>query len=81
MDFSSILSCIRYLFLASWLIWALTHGAFGPGLLDYPNQNEKYHDKPGWFKVVETITFSGIAIIFLFFCVLMLNGIVGKILF
>ena len=78
MDFSSIISCIGYLFLGSWLIWTLTHGAFGPGLLDYPNQNEKYQDKPGWFKVVETITFSGIAIIFIGFWMMILWGIIER---
>jgi len=73
-----MLVSIGYLFLASWLIWTLTHGAFGPGLLDYPNQNEKYHDKPGWFKVVETITFSGIVIIFVIFWFGVLSAIIEK---
>ena len=78
MDFSSILSGIGYLFLGSLVIYTLMHGAFGPGLLDYPNQNEKYHDKPGWFKVVETITFSGIAIIFIGFWMMILWGIIER---
>ena len=81
MDFSSILSCIGYLFLGSMIIYTLFHGAFGPDTFVYSDPNEKYPEKPKWFKAAETITFSGIAIIFLFFCVLMLNGIVGKILF
>ena len=73
-----MLSFIGYLFLGSMIIYTLMHGAFGPGLLDYPNQNEKYHDKPGWFKVVETITFTGIAIIFVSFWFMILSVMIEK---
>ena len=67
MDFSSILSCIGYLFLGSMIIYTLFHGAFGPDSFVYSDPNEKYPEKPLWFKVVETITFSGIAIAFIVF--------------
>ena len=67
MDFFSILSYIGYIFLGSCVVWTLMHGAFGPVLFVYSNPNEKYPEKPQWFKVVETITFSGIAIVFIGF--------------
>ena len=73
MDFSSMLSCIGYLFLASLVIWTLMHGAFGPVLFIYSDPNEKYPEEPLWFKVVETITFTGIAIIFVSFCFMILS--------
>ena len=73
-----MLSCIGYLFLASSIVWTLMHGAFGPGPFDYVDQNEKYHDKPLWFKVAEIITFSGIAIIFIGFLIMILWGTIER---
>ena len=67
MDSFSILSCIGYIFFGSCVVWTLMHGAFGPVLFIYSDPNEKYPEKPQWFKVVETITFSGIAIVFICF--------------
>ena len=78
MDFSSILSSIGYLFLASWVIWTLMHGAFGPVLFVYSDPNKKYPEKSRWFKVVETITFSGIAIVFIGFWMMILWGIIER---
>ena len=78
MDFSTILSGIWYLFLGSWVIWTLMHGAFGPVLFVYSDPNEKYPEKPQWFKVVETITFSGIAIIFVSFWFVILSVMIEK---
>ena len=78
MDFSSILSCIGYLFLGSMIIYTLMHGAFGPDFFVYSDPNEKYHEKPKWFKVAETITFSGISIIFIGFCMMILCGIIER---
>ena len=78
MDFSSILSCIGYLFLGSLVVWTLMHGAFGPALFVYSDPNEKYPEKPQWFKVVETITFSGIAIIFIGFWMMVLSAIIER---
>ncbi len=72
MDFSTILSGIWYLFLGSWVIWTLMHGTFGPVLFVYSDPNEKYPEKPKWFKFVETITFLGIAIIFIGFWIIIL---------
>ncbi len=73
-----MLSCIGYLFLASWVIWTLMHGAFGPVLFVYSDPNKKYPEKSRWFKVVETITFSGIAIVFIGFCMMILWGIIER---
>lgn len=78
MDFSSMLGCIGYLFLASWVVWTLMHGAFGPVLFVYSDPNEKYPGKPRWFKVVETITFAGIAIIFIGFWMMILWGTIER---
>ena len=78
MDFSSILSGIGYLFLGSMVIYTLMHGAFSPGLFVYSDPNEKYPEKPQWFKVVETITFSGIAIIFVSFWFVILSVMIEK---
>ena len=78
MDFSSILSCIGYLFLGSMIIYTLMHGAFGPDFFVYSDPNEKYPEKPKWFKVAETITFSGIAIIFIGFWMMILWGIIER---
>ena len=69
-----MLSCIGYLFLASCAVWTLMHGAFGPVPFVYSDPDEKYPEKPLWFKVVETITFSGIAIIFIGFWMMILWG-------
>tara|TARA_B100001094_G_C17608586_1_gene520093 strand:- start:304 stop:456 length:153 start_codon:yes stop_codon:yes gene_type:complete len=49
------------------IIYTLFHGAFGPDSFVYSDPNEKYPEKPKWFKAAETITFSGIAIIFIGF--------------
>ena len=54
------------------------HGAFGPVLFVYSNPNEKYPEKPQWFKVVETITFSGIAIVFIGFWIGILDVAIEK---
>ena len=78
MDFFSILSCIGYIFLGSCVVWTLMHGAFGPVLFVYSDPNEKYPGKPRWFKVVETITFAGIAIIFIGFWMMILWGIIER---
>ena len=78
MDFSSILSSIGYLFLGSLVIYTLLHGAFGPILFVYSDPNEKYPEKPKWFKVTETITFSGIAIIFIGFWIMILCEIIER---
>ena len=72
MDFSNILSSIGYLFLGSLVIYTLLHGAFGPILFVYSDPNEKYPEKPQWFKVVETITFLGIAFVFISFWIIIL---------
>ena len=73
-----MLSFIWYLFLGSLVIWTLMHGAFGPVLFVYSDTNEKYPEKPQWFKVVETITFAGIAIIFIGFWMMILWGIIER---
>jgi len=78
MNIASILGYIGYLWLASSIICTLTHGAFGPGLFLYSDPNKKYPEKPQWFKVVETITFSGIAIIFIGFWMIILWGMMER---
>ena len=72
MDSFSILSCIGYIFFGSCVVWTLMHGAFGPVLFIYSDPNEKYPEKPKWFEAAETITFSGIAIIFIGFWMMIL---------
>jgi len=72
MNIASILGYIGYLWLASSIIYTLTHGAFGPGLFLYSDPNEKYPEKPRWFIVFETIAFSGLAIIFIGFWMMVL---------
>ena len=67
-----MLSFIGYLFLGSMIIYTLMHGAFGPVLFVYSDPNEKYPEKPQWFKFVETITFLGIAIMFIGFWIIIL---------
>ena len=73
-----MLSFIGYLFLGSMIIYTLMHGAFGPGLFVYSDPNEKYPKKPQWFKVVETITFSGFTIIFIGFWMMILWVAIGQ---
>ena len=46
MDFSSMLSCIGYLFLASCAVWTLMHGAFGPVPFVYSDPDEKWLASP-----------------------------------
>tara|TARA_S200000501_G_scaffold342534_1_gene352721 strand:- start:388 stop:633 length:246 start_codon:yes stop_codon:yes gene_type:complete len=78
MNIASTLGYIGYLFLVSLVIWTLVHGAFGPVQFIYNNPNKKYHDKPRWFKVVETITFSGISIIFIGFWMMVFWAIIER---
>jgi len=78
MDFSSILSYVGYLYLASWIIMTLTHWIFGPiaGMFHIFGPNHKYPEEPLWFKVVKTITFSGIAIVFIGLGIMILWGMI-----
>jgi hypothetical protein len=60
------------------IIYTLFHGAFGPDSFVYSDPNEKYPEKPKWFKAAETITFSGIAIIFIGFWMMILWGTIER---